>query len=186
MLNLNLGSGSKRIKNYINLDKFEIFKPDIVHDLEKFPYPFDNDSVDNILLSHILEHVGQKPDTFNLIMKELYRICKNSALLDIIVPHPRHDDFLADPTHVRAITLSGLRLYDKELNEKWQKQKAANTPLALIHNVNFKVRQVRYDLDKKYFDMINNQKINKQELNEIMNKYNNVVKQIFIQLEAIK
>ena len=83
MLNLNLGSGSKRVKNYINVDKYEIFKPDIVHDLEKFPYPFDDNSVDNIILSHILEHIGQNPNVFNLIMKELYRICKNLSLLDI-------------------------------------------------------------------------------------------------------
>ena len=77
MLNLNLGSGSKRIKNYINVDKYEVFKPDIIHDLEKLPYPFDDNSVDNIILSHILEHIGQSPNIFNLIMQELYRICKN-------------------------------------------------------------------------------------------------------------
>ena len=34
--------------------------------------------------------------------------------------------------------------------------------------------------------MINDKKINKPELNEMIDKYNNVVKQIFIQLEAIK
>tara|TARA_B100001964_G_C14116083_1_gene546161 strand:+ start:303 stop:863 length:561 start_codon:yes stop_codon:yes gene_type:complete len=186
MLNLNLGSGSKRVKNYINVDKYEIFKPDIIHNLEKFPYPFDDNSVDNIILSHILEHLGQNPNTFNLIIKELYRICKNSSLLDITVPHPRNDDFLADPTHVRSITVQGLRLYDKELNQKWQKQNAANTPLALIYNVNFKVKKVRYDLEKKYFDMMNDKKISKPELNKMIDKYNNVVKQIFIQLEVIK
>ena len=83
MLNLNLGSGSKRIKEYINVDKYETFKPDIVHDLEQIPYPFKNDSVDNIILSHILEHIGQKPDIYNSIMKELYRICKNNAVLKL-------------------------------------------------------------------------------------------------------
>ena len=84
MLNLNLGSGSKRIKDYINVDKYNTFNPDIVHDLEQFPYPFKDNSVDNILLSHVLEHIGQHPDTFNLIMKELYRICKNQTLISIL------------------------------------------------------------------------------------------------------
>ena len=64
MLNLNLGSGSKRVKNYINVDKYKIFNPDIVHDLEKFPYPFDDNSVDNIILSHILEHIGCDANSF--------------------------------------------------------------------------------------------------------------------------
>ena len=94
-MKLNLGSGSKKIEGYINLDKYNTFKPDIVHDLEKFPYPFENDSVTHILLSHVLEHLGQNPDVFNSIIKELYRICVNKAFIDIRVPHPRHDDFIA-------------------------------------------------------------------------------------------
>jgi len=52
-----------------------------------------------------MEHVGQTPDMFNSIIRKLYRICKNQAIMDITVPHPRHDDFLADPTHVRPITV---------------------------------------------------------------------------------
>ena len=31
MVNLNLGSGAKKIDGYINLDKYNTFKPDIVH-----------------------------------------------------------------------------------------------------------------------------------------------------------
>ena len=119
-------------------------------------------------------------------MKELYRICKNQTLISITVPHPRHDDFLSDPTHVRPITILGLQLYDKELNEKWQKQNAANSPLALIYDVDFRIKHFRYDFETKYQKMLDDQKINKQELNEMMDKYNNVVKQIFIKLEAIK
>ena len=186
MLNLNLGSGSKRIKEYINVDKYETFKPDIVHDLENCPYPFDCNSVDKIMLSHVLEHIGQSPDTFNSIMKELYRICKHQASITIIVPHPRHDDFLADPTHVRPITVLGLQLYDKKLNEQWQTQNAANTPLALIHNVNFIIKHVRYYFEDKYCKMLKAQTINQQELIEMTSKFNNVIKQMSIQLEVIK
>ena len=110
----------------------------------------------------------------------------NQTLISITVPHPRHDDFLSDPTHVRPITILGLQLYDRELNEKWQKQKAANSPLALIHNADFRIKHVRYDLEDKYNNMLKDQKIDKQTLEDMMDKYNNVIKQIFIQLEAIK
>ena len=186
MLKINLGSGNKKYEGFLNLDKFKYFKPDIVHDLEIVPYPFKDDEVEEIRMIHILEHIGQDPETFNNIMKELYRICCNNAKIDIVVPHPRHDDFLSDPTHVRPITILGLQLYDKELNEKWQKQKAANSPLALIHNIDFRIKHVRYDLEAKYHKLLNEQKINKEELDEMMNHYNNVIKQIFIQLEVIK
>tara|TARA_B100001057_G_C22782770_1_gene924328 strand:- start:1099 stop:1512 length:414 start_codon:yes stop_codon:yes gene_type:complete len=137
MKKINLGSGDKRIPGFLNVDKFDTFEPDIVHDLEKFPYPFLENEIDEIMLIHILEHIGQTPDIFINIMKELYRISCNQANIHISVPHPRHDDFLADPTHVRPITTLGLSLFDLDLNKKWQNIGAANTPLAIIHNVNF-------------------------------------------------
>ena len=82
-MKLNLGCGSNILSSYTNLDKFDYYKPDIVHDLEIFPYPFKNDSVDEVLLSHVLEHIGQDPNVFNNIIKELYRICKHNSIIEI-------------------------------------------------------------------------------------------------------
>jgi SAM-dependent methyltransferase len=186
MLKVNLGAGSSKIDGYVSLDKFEFFEPDIVHDLETFPYPFDDNSVDNIIMSHVLEHIGQHPDTFHAIIKELYRICKPAALIDIAVPHPRHDDFISDPTHVRAITPLGLALYDRELNEEWERTNASNSPLALIYNVNFKIRKVKYVPDKIYSDMLDEKKITQDELDLMAKQYNNVIKHTLLQLEVIK
>ena len=131
MLKINLGSGNKKYEGFLNLDKFKYFKPDIVHDLEIVPYPFKDDEVEEIRMIHILEHIGKDSDTFINIMKEIYRICCNNAKIEIVVPHPRNDDFLADPTHVRPITTLGLQLYDKDLNIEWKKAGAANSQLAL-------------------------------------------------------
>ena len=185
-MKLNLGSGSKILKGYVNVDKFQYYNPDVVHDLEKFPYPFEDNSVDEILLSHVLEHIGQNPDVFNNIIKELYRICKNNSIVDIRVPHPRHDDFISDPTHVRPITILGLQLYDKNLNEKWEKMNAANTPLALIHGVNFIIKDVNFVLEKDYIKLIENKEIDQNELQEYIKKYNNVVKEMKIKWVVLK
>ena len=185
-MKLNLGSGSKILKGYVNVDKFQYYNPDVVHDLEKFPYPFEDNSIDEILLSHVLEHIGQNPDVFNNIIKELYRICKNNSIVDIRVPHPRHDDFISDPTHVRPITILGLQLYDKSMNEKWEKMKAANTPLALIHEVNFTIKDINFVLEKKYIKLLENKEIDQNELQEYIRKYNNVVKEMKIKWVALK
>ena len=139
-----------------------------------------------MLLSHVLEHIGQQPDTFINIMKELYRICKNQSLIIINVPHPRHEDFLSDPTHVRPITILGLSLFDKKLNEEWQKVGAANTPLGLIHNINFKIESYEYVLDEDINNLRNLGKISDQELQKMMLHNYNVIKQININLRTIK
>jgi len=185
-MKLNLGCGSKILNGFTNVDKYNVYKPDIVHDLEIFPYPFDENSVDEIILSHVLEHIGQVPDIFNNIIKELYRICKNDTLIKIAVPHPRHDDFISDPTHVRPITVLGLSLYDKELNKIWEKDNAANTPLGIIHNVNFKIVKVNYVIDDKYKKLLAEKKILESDLEEYSNKYNNVIQEIQIDWKVVK
>ena len=185
-MKLNLGCGSKLLKGYTNVDKFDFYNPDIVHDLEIFPYPFKENSVDEIILSHVLEHIGQIPETFNKIIKELYRVCKNDSVIDIYVPHPRHDDFISDPTHVRPFTPFGLNLYNKRLNKIWEKNNSSDTPLGLIHDVNFEIISVQHVLDQKYLNLLKSKKISESELDEYANKFNNVIKESKIKWKAIK
>ena len=185
-MNLNLGCGHKILPNYVNVDKFNIYAVDIVHDLEIFPYPFEDNSVDMILLSHVLEHIGQTPDIFNNIIREIYRICKNDAKIEINVPHPRHDDFISDPTHVRPITVLGLSLFDKSQNEEWEKMGAANTPLALIHKVNFKIEGINYQVEKDVMSKLEAGDIDKSKLDYMMKHYYNVIKEINIKWRVIK
>ena len=185
-MKLNLGCGNKIIDGYVNVDKYDTYNIDIKHDLEKFPYPFEDDTVEEIILSHVLEHIGQSPDIFIKILKELYRICKNRALIEISVPHPRHDNFISDPTHVRPITIFGLSLFDKALNKKWEKKGVANTPLALIHDVNFCIEDSSYDLEDVILKKFNNGEIDKPKLDYMIKHYNNIVTQINIKWRVIK
>lgn len=185
-MNLNLGCGSKIYDDYVNVDKFDLYDIDIQHDLEKFPYPFDDNSVEEIILSHVLEHIGQDPAIFIKILKEFYRICKNQALINISVPHPRHDDFISDPTHVRPITVTGLSLFDKAQNEEWERIGAANTPLGLIHNLNFKIESVSYKIEDDIMSKFKEGQIDQQRFDFMIKHYNNIIKQIDIKWRVIK
>ena len=71
------------------------------------------------------------------MMKELYRICRDGAEVLIDVPHPRHDDFLNDPTHVRVITPHLLMLVRPPPQRPWQAMGASNSPLAHYLGVDF-------------------------------------------------
>ena len=63
--------------------------------------PFDDDSVDEMLLSHVLEHL-QDPLR---VMQELHRIAKAGGSLVVKVPYGTSDDAWTDPTHIRPYFL---------------------------------------------------------------------------------
>ena len=55
MLNLNIGSGGKHLKNFVSLDLQKIEGVDIVCNVKQ-RLPFDDDSVDKMFCSHLIEH----------------------------------------------------------------------------------------------------------------------------------
>jgi SAM-dependent methyltransferase len=185
-LKLNLGCGHRKFPGFVNIDKYAAVAPDQVLDLEQVPYPFETDSVGEILLLHVLEHLGQRPESFIGIIKEIYRICRHDAIIKIAVPHWRHDDFFSDPTHVRPITPLLLSLFDRELNLQWQKQGSANSPLALIHAVNFKIDEAVMTFDEPWLTMINQKAISRENAIQSALLYNNVVKQLDVQWRVVK
>jgi len=183
-MKLNLGCGQNLLPGYINVDKFG--SPDIHCDLEQFPWPWETGSVDEIVLHHVLEHLGQSTDTFIGIIKELHRVCKNGSLIRISVPHPRHDSFLDDPTHVRVITPGVLGLFSRKNNLEWKALNAANSTLALYHDVDFHIENTQWVLAEPYFSELSQGRLTQQQVAEMFNKYNNVVSEIRIDWRAIK
>jgi SAM-dependent methyltransferase len=182
-MKLNLGCGNNQIAGWVNVDKFANCNPDIVVDLEHFPFPWEDNSVDEILLSHVLEHLGQLTDVYLKIIQELYRICRHGAIIKIDVPHPYHENFISDPTHVRPITVEGLKLFDQTLNQEWINEGFSNTPLGIYLGVNFKITNAKYIIDEKHHDIL---KSEGELIFELMRKQLNVCKQISIELVCIK
>ena len=101
-MKLNLGCGKQMMKgkNWINLDYHNVHRADVIHNLEVFPYPFKNNTFNEIHCSHVLEHLN------NLVrvMEELHRICKNKAIIKIITPHATSFSSLSPLTHKRSFS----------------------------------------------------------------------------------
>ncbi|MEM4336503.1 MAG: methyltransferase domain-containing protein [Candidatus Woesearchaeota archaeon] len=96
---LNLGCGSDIRPDYINLDIIKNAGVDVVHDLEKFPYPFEDNTFTEILCNHILEHMNN----LNKTIDELWRITKKDGIIKIWAPYALGPIFFGDPSHKTPI-----------------------------------------------------------------------------------
>ena len=181
-LKLNLGCGNDLLSGFVNVDKFGT--PDLILDLETFPWPWEENSVERVLLKHALEHMGESTGTYLDVIKELYRVCCHDAVIEIIVPHPRHDDFLNDPTHVRVVTPSGLSLFSKKLNHEWTKNRCSNTNLGLYLDIDLDIIGVHYVFDPVWEGILKDKDdVFKDQLSK---RYNNVIRESHILLKVVK
>lgn len=176
-LKLNLGCGNRKMDGFLNVDCVEVCQPDMVVNLERTPWPWPDNSVDEIKLIHVLEHLGQQTDVFLAIIKEMYRVCRDAARIEIIVPHPRSDTFLGDPTHVRPVTGAMLNLFSKRLNREWAEMGAANTPLGIILDVDFEIDSFVHTLEPEWQGKLSSGQLSEAEVAQAARQYNNVISQ---------
>lgn len=180
-MKLNLGSGTKQHLGYINIDCDAHSNPDYVLDLEKDMLPFDDNTVDEVIAHHVLEHLG---DGFFHCLQELYRVCKHDAVIYVRVPHPRHDTFLIDPTHRRPIFPHTLDMFSKTRNRRDMDNGGCETPLGFIYNVDFYVDHVEYIIDDAW--QLRFQSMIEQEREYAAKTFSNVIYEIAFQLKVKK
>ena len=185
-MRLNLGCGHHKLPGFINVDMFPESNPDFVCDLEVLPWPWEDNSIDEVLFNHSLEHMGQNARVFLGMMKELYRVAKDNAVIQINVPHPRHDHFINDPTHVRIITPELFNLFNRKLNDEWQKARISNSPYAHYLGVDFVVDKAEITLSEPYKSEYECHQITAEEINELLKERNNVASEYRIRMRALK
>lgn len=112
---LHLGCGQNKMPGAIGVDINRKSKADVIHDLNKFPYPFRPNSFKLVIAEHVIEHLDDIPK----VMKEIYRISKNKARVLITSCHFTSVDSFTDPTHKHFLTsrtfdyfIPGTVLYD--------------------------------------------------------------------------
>ena len=108
MSKLNIGAGSDIRADFINHDIAQLEGIDVVHDLNIFPWPWQNESVEEIVMNDVVEHLIE----FTKTMEELHRILTPGGVARIRVPHMGSWSFYADPTHKRAFVEATFLFFD--------------------------------------------------------------------------
>lgn len=92
-------------ENLTTLDINPDHRPDVLHDLNILPLPFEANSFDEIHALDVLEHVGSQGDykTFFAQFSEFWRILKPGGLFFIQVPLPSSCWAWGDPSHTRVL-----------------------------------------------------------------------------------
>lgn len=109
-MKVNLGAGSDIIAGYINHDLVALPGIDVVHNLNQYPWPWADGSVDEIKMYDVLEHL----DDFMKAMEELFRVLAPGGRCRISVPYWNSWCAYADPTHKRGFHEITFRFFDPE------------------------------------------------------------------------
>lgn len=97
---LHLGCGHSKLNGATGIDVLNLPEVDITHNLDIYPWPFEDNSTDLFFMHSSLEHLENVVSFFD----EVYRIGKNGSRIVITVPYFRNIDSFTDPTHKHFFT----------------------------------------------------------------------------------
>lgn len=183
---LNMGCGFKKLDNHWNVDAEPICNPDQVLDLEKTPWPYEDDFFERINADNILEHLGQNPKVFTEIIKEMYRVSKDGAEWYINVPHHRCDLFWDDYTHVRVLTPKTFKMFDQQVNFESIQKRLSDSTFGLYHRVDLEVVDVTYEIINYWRQQQNDGMLASKQLDINLNTMANVAESVNIFIKVHK
>ena len=105
---LDLGCGNQKKIGAIGIDINPVTSADIIHDLNKFPYPFEESTFDEIYVDNVIEHL----DNVVKVMEEIHRISKPDGIIVIKVPYFRSRHAFSDPTHKHFFTVDAFTVFN--------------------------------------------------------------------------
>lgn len=128
---LDLGCGTRKRPGTIGVDRTATPGVDVVCDLG-VGLPFADSSVQEIIASHVVEHLEDLSKT----MEEIWRVCQPGARVRIWTPH--FSSGLAswsDPTHRRAFTSRTFEYFLPENNSHYLRARFRMEALCLHYNL---------------------------------------------------
>lgn len=119
MIRLDIGCGKNKKAGFIGVDQYAMENVDVVLNIAKDPWPWENDTVEEVHCSHFLEHLTglERVQFFN----NLHRVMKPGAKATIITPHWSSNRAYGDFTHQWPPVAEMLWYY---LDADWRKTQA--------------------------------------------------------------
>jgi cyclopropane fatty-acyl-phospholipid synthase-like methyltransferase len=114
---LDLGSGQRPTEGFTGVDL--VPAPGIVvADLFRTPWPFDSNSVDEVVCNHVVEHIPHDVgiphvDGWWVFFAELYRMMVDGGLATFTHPHATSVGAFQDPTHTRYLNETSWAYLDR-------------------------------------------------------------------------
>ncbi len=92
---LDVGCGRNKYPGAIGIDRNPNTAADVLCDLDRPPYPFADNSFDEVRAVHVIEHVQDVLAT----MKEFHRLARPGGTILVVTPHYTDFSSYCDPTH---------------------------------------------------------------------------------------
>jgi len=107
---LDVGCGINKFPGSIGVDRNSNTRADVIADLDRFPFPFADNSFREIRATHVIEHVSDVIRT----MEEFYRLLAPGGRAIITTPHYTDYSSFCDPTHRWHLNSFSLRYFSED------------------------------------------------------------------------
>ena len=96
MATFDIGCGAAKAPGAIGLDLLRCPGVDIVCELTHFPWPIADDAADRLIFNHSIQYLGP----FARLLKEMRRVCRDGATIEIRSPHFSSYNYFTDPHYL--------------------------------------------------------------------------------------
>lgn len=120
-LKLDIGCGKNKQAGFKGIDALAFEGVDYNFDVRVTPWPFGDETVDEIHTSHFVEHLSR--EEWVPFFNEAWRVLKDGAQMRVITPHWSHACAYGDPTH-KSFLSEWMANY---LHKGWREANAPHT-----------------------------------------------------------
>ena len=105
---LDIGCGSRKIEaDAIGIDVSPESAADHVWNLDRYPWPLEENRFSRIHMSHVIEHLEDPMRA----MAEVYRVARDGADVFVTTPHFSSHNSYVDPTHRRHLAAASFEYF---------------------------------------------------------------------------